>query len=728
MWLVLHEKLPLANTGKDHFSEGFASPLEPEMSTYHSAYMNDYTSQQPALGRSPRSSVSPPRLQYNTSSNQLPDAGRISKSVSPPRHQYNNSPPVHQSDSRTPREYTSSSRHPYSSADDSHDGRKRRNSTSPPRYHYNTYHPAGRLSKGGSCSPNNQEANSPEYNNGGKIPRTPRVGGTRPSKVKRYLLTRDPKDRRISGNGLGMKVVGGKEIPGTRGRLGAYIARIHPGGVADALGQLKEGDLVLEWNGITLIDRTYEEVQAIVAQSVDDVEVEIVVRSDINMITGERMTGVSSRSGGYSHPSMTYPSPCYQSPRRRTDYPADDPLDINGNRSTFDGLVVNTTRNNSHENLYINENRFSERENDVALQGKSGDSSSTESPRARSTSRSRHQGNSPDMRGKRQTSPGVERPTNCELRHASEEGLQGVGSISHGGSPLQSQSSPERRSSSVGVGVSGGGGSHDQAENQGGRVVVPSPPRHRTSHSNRRRSSSRNKDSGAATSRGNSDVKMGEVQLQVCYDCRAGILYVTVLRACSLFTLRDDDDTRPDPFIKVYLLPGRSVENQRRTRYLSRTSNPEWNQTMVYPNLQPSELSKRYLEITAWNYQPNKPNEFLGEVVLTLSEATLMDEQSRWYQLQEPDREDLVEQLAVSIKKVTAATFIVTITAVTFITIIAATFITITAATFITIIAATFITITATSFITTFIITIITITAAPFIITIITITVATEQS
>lgn len=50
---------------------------------------------------------------------------------------------------------------------------------------------------------------------------------------------------------------------------------------------------------------------------------------------------------------------------------------------------------------------------------------------------------------------------------------------------------------------------------------------------------------------------MGEVQLQVCYDSQAGILYVTVLRARGLHTVREDGDTRPDPFIKVYLLPGR---------------------------------------------------------------------------------------------------------------------------------------------------------------------------
>lgn len=90
----------------------------------------------------------------------------------------------------------------------------------------------------------------------------------------------------LPGNGLGMKVVGGKEIPGTRGRLGAYIARLHPGGVAETLGQLKEGDLLLEWNGVSLVDRTYEEVQSIVTQSVDDVEVEIVVRRSVVWVGG----------------------------------------------------------------------------------------------------------------------------------------------------------------------------------------------------------------------------------------------------------------------------------------------------------------------------------------------------------------------------------------------------------------------------------------------------------
>ncbi|GIY05056.1 protein piccolo [Caerostris extrusa] len=100
--------------------------------------------------------------------------------------------------------------------------------------------------------------------------------------VKRILLTRDPKDRSVSGNGLGMKVVGGKEVPGSNGMIGAYVAKIFPGELLKPLGEVKEGDQVLEWNGIPLTGRTYEEVQRIIASSAD--EVEIVIRCDLNML------------------------------------------------------------------------------------------------------------------------------------------------------------------------------------------------------------------------------------------------------------------------------------------------------------------------------------------------------------------------------------------------------------------------------------------------------------
>lgn len=83
----------------------------------------------------------------------------------------------------------------------------------------------------------------------------------------RLKLRKDPKDTRVSGqankithrlvvlrsllcklifdfpagNGLGIRVVGGKEIPGRQRECGAYIAKVFPGGVAEQTGKVVEG-------------------------------------------------------------------------------------------------------------------------------------------------------------------------------------------------------------------------------------------------------------------------------------------------------------------------------------------------------------------------------------------------------------------------------------------------------------------------------------------------------
>lgn len=53
----------------------------------------------------------------------------------------------------------------------------------------------------------------------------------------------------LSGNGLGIRVVGGKEIPGSRGEIGAYIAKVIPGGVAEQTGKVVEGKRTMRKQG-----------------------------------------------------------------------------------------------------------------------------------------------------------------------------------------------------------------------------------------------------------------------------------------------------------------------------------------------------------------------------------------------------------------------------------------------------------------------------------------------
>lgn len=43
-------------------------------------------------------------------------------------------------------------------------------------------------------------------------------------------------------NGLGMRVVGGLEVPGGKfGEIGAFVTEISPGGVVDTHGEVEQG-------------------------------------------------------------------------------------------------------------------------------------------------------------------------------------------------------------------------------------------------------------------------------------------------------------------------------------------------------------------------------------------------------------------------------------------------------------------------------------------------------
>lgn len=59
--------------------------------------------------------------------------------------------------------------------------------------------------------------------------------------------------------------MGGK-LSETDGKLYAYVAWIVPGGPADKM-LLKPGDKILEWDGKSLIDCTYEQVCATIDAS-----------------------------------------------------------------------------------------------------------------------------------------------------------------------------------------------------------------------------------------------------------------------------------------------------------------------------------------------------------------------------------------------------------------------------------------------------------------------------
>ncbi|XP_045536139.1 regulating synaptic membrane exocytosis protein 1 [Papilio machaon] len=86
---------------------------------------------------------------------------------------------------------------------------------------------------------------------------------------RRVTLRRDPNDKGHRSRGFGMRVVGGK--PDASGRREAIIVWTVPGGPADLAG-LQQGDKVLEWCGVPLTDRSFEEVCAVLERGGDTVE------------------------------------------------------------------------------------------------------------------------------------------------------------------------------------------------------------------------------------------------------------------------------------------------------------------------------------------------------------------------------------------------------------------------------------------------------------------------
>lgn len=80
---------------------------------------------------------------------------------------------------------------------------------------------------------------------------------------------------------LGLKVVGGRIIENS-GRLGAIIEKVKKGSIADTIGKLQPGDEVLEWNGLSLKGKTYEEVHDIIAESRQNPQVELLISRLIN--------------------------------------------------------------------------------------------------------------------------------------------------------------------------------------------------------------------------------------------------------------------------------------------------------------------------------------------------------------------------------------------------------------------------------------------------------------
>ncbi|XP_052847162.1 regulating synaptic membrane exocytosis protein 1 isoform X1 [Drosophila gunungcola] len=123
---------------------------------------------------------------------------------------------------------------------------------------------------------------------------------------RRIILRRDPTDKAHRTRGFGMRVVGGKT--GADGRLFAYVVWTVPGGAAEKNG-LQQGDKILEWNGMSLIDRSFEEVCSIMDRTGDIVELLVEHATDFRMCDLFDENLPPGNAGGQSGPRRSGDGP-----------------------------------------------------------------------------------------------------------------------------------------------------------------------------------------------------------------------------------------------------------------------------------------------------------------------------------------------------------------------------------------------------------------------------------
>ncbi|OZC08425.1 C2 domain protein [Onchocerca flexuosa] len=132
---------------------------------------------------------------------------------------------------------------------------------------------------------------------------------------------------------------------------------------------------------------------------------------------------------------------------------------------------------------------------------------------------------------------------------------------------------------------------------------------------------------------------LGYLNVGLAYNRSTSTLMVKVLSAKSLaYRQYCNAIFYPNPFVKIYLLPGRRVSSKRRTKFVPNTSDPVWDQTLEY-TVPFHELYSHYLEFTVWDYDKLNDNNALGKVVISLSDPYVLNGTSRWYPLHPTDND-----------------------------------------------------------------------------------------
>ncbi|XP_061461301.1 double C2-like domain-containing protein beta [Rhineura floridana] len=108
----------------------------------------------------------------------------------------------------------------------------------------------------------------------------------------------------------------------------------------------------------------------------------------------------------------------------------------------------------------------------------------------------------------------------------------------------------------------------------------------------------------------------GRILISLKYSSPKQALLVGIIRCAHLAAM--DANGYSDPYVKTYLKPDEDKKSKHKTAVKKKTLNPEFNEEFCY-EIKHGDLAKKTLEVTVWDYDIGKSNDFIGGVVLGIN-------------------------------------------------------------------------------------------------------------
>ncbi|XP_028824802.1 rabphilin-3A-like [Denticeps clupeoides] len=108
----------------------------------------------------------------------------------------------------------------------------------------------------------------------------------------------------------------------------------------------------------------------------------------------------------------------------------------------------------------------------------------------------------------------------------------------------------------------------------------------------------------------------GRILISLTYNSQLSRLIVRVVRCVHLAAMEANGYS--DPFVKICLKPDMGKKAKNKTQIKKKTLNPEFNEEFSY-EIKHAELAKKTLDISVWDYDIGKSNDYIGGCQLGIS-------------------------------------------------------------------------------------------------------------